>query len=736
MILLVKLMKSKLKRSIKLNNLEKLKKLDKGFKQFLVKTGLFVGLFMAFIFIVGTKLYQQDILSGWKIEIWGRVGYILLFSIAGFILLYREKLLKLESFKYKTKDFLLLIFSVILLAVFYFFEINANKIPINAVNILLVNFIGVSIFLFLGLGVYGFGFIKKFIKDFKKELGYFLIFGIITASLMNLAWSLWPFFSDTVMKIVAFLLNVIGADFSIIKPRTIIVRDFGAQIAEPCSGIYSIFLFSALYLFIMFVDWKKINKKKAFILFIPAVAGAFLVNILRVFILFLVGAYVSKDIAMGMYHSYTGMIFFLIYFAVFWFLFYRWMKDEKTVFIPKDPLYRNSIYLMIGTFITSVLGFLFWMINARLFTTEQVGLATTIISSTTLIASISALGLGAGLIRFLPKSEKKNQEINTCFTLIFLFTIVVSAIFLLIIDFTSPKLYFIKENMILAFIFIISMVFVSLSSLIDSIFVAYRNTKYILIKNSVFSVSKVIFPFLLVGLGAYGIFSSYIISVILGFSTVFIILIYKFNYRPKFAFYDSIIKKIGKYSFGNYIAGIIGSLPTLLMPLIITNILKAETSAYYYMAIMIANFIFVIPNSTSNSLFAEGSYNQKKLKYQVKKAVKIISLLLIPAIIITIIFGKYVLLLLGKDYSSEGYMFLNIMAVSSIFVAVNAVIGSIIKIRKKIKALITRSIFSTIFILGLSILFINYGQGLTGIGYAYLIGQFLTAIIFLWAVWR
>ncbi len=711
-------------------------KLSRGFKQFLVKTGIFIALFMAFIFLIGTRLYHYNILSGWKIEIWGRVGYILLFSIAGFILLYRERLLKLESFKHKIKDFLLSALSFILLIGFYLFEINANKIPLTLINIILVNILGVSIFIFLFLGVYGIDFIKSFVKTFKRELIYFLIFGIITASLMNFVWSLWPYFSAVVLKLVAVLLRAIGADFRIIEPDIIIVGDFGAKIAEACSGVYSIFLFTALYLFIMLVDWKKINKKKASLLFIPAVIGAFLVNVLRVFILFLVGAYVSSEIAMGMYHSYTGMIFFLLYFAVFWLIFYKWTKDEKTNLIPKDPLYRNSVYLMLSTAVMSVLGFIFWMINARLFTTEQVGLATTLISVASLITSVSALGLGAGLIRFLPKSERKNQKINTCFTLTALFTIMASSIFLLVINFTSPKLYFIKENMLLAFIFIIFMIFTSLSGLIESVFIAYRSTKFVLLKNSVSSILKLALPFLLVSLGAYGIFSSYMLASIMGFLAVFIILIYKFNYKPKFVFYDSIIKKIGKYSFGNYIAGIIGSLPTLLLPLIIIDYINPKTAAYFYMAMMIANVLFIIPNATSNSLFAEGSYNENSLKQQVKKSAKIIALFMIPAIIITIFFGKYILLLLGKDYSSEGYVFLNLMAISGIFVAVNAIIMSILKVRKRISALITRSILSAILILGLSIWLISQGQGLIGIGCAYLIGQILTAVIFIWGVWR
>ncbi len=711
-------------------------KLNPGFRQFLVKTGVFVLLFLAFIFLIGTKLYKYGILEDWKIEIWGRVGYILLFSIAGFILLYRERLLKLESFKYKIKDFLLLILSFILLTGFYLFEINANKIPLILINIILVNILGVSIFVFLFLGVYGLSFIKEFIKKFKKELIYFLIFGIITASLMNFVWRLWPYFSLIVLKAVAILLRIIGAEFRIIEPRTIIVGDFGAQIAEACSGVYSIFLFTALYLFIVFIDWKKINKKKAALLFIPAVIGAFFVNILRVLMLFLVGGYISEEVAMGLYHSYTGMIFFLLYFAIFWFLFYKWMKDEKASFIPKDSLYKNSLYLMIGTFVMSVFGFIFWMINARLFTTEQVGLATTIISVMGLITSFSLLGLNTGLIRYLPKSERKNDKINTCFTLVALVTVMITTIFLLGLSKFSPKLLFIKENMLLAFVFLIFMIFSSLNSLIDSVFLAYRSAKYTLIKNSIFSVLKLVFPFLLVSFGAYGIFGSYMLAVIFGFSTVFIILIYKFNYKPKFVFYDVIIRKIGKYSFGNYVAGFIGGLPTMLLPLLILNKLGAETSAYYYMAMMIAALLFTIPQATSNSLFAEGSYNEKSLKHNIWKAIKIISLLLIPAILLIIFFGKYVLLMFGQDYSKEGFRFLQLLAVSGVFVSVNAVIMSILKIRGKISSLITRSVLSAILILGLSILFISQGRGLLGVGYAYLIGQIITSIIFIGVVWR
>src|SRR3989338_7222605 len=140
--------------------------INKGFKQFLVKCALFVVLFIGFSFIIGTKLYSNDLLSGWKIEIYGRIGYILLFSLAGFILLYRERLLKLDYFKHKSRDYFLFILSIILVFGFYIFEANAGSFEITLFSILLAHSLLILTMLALVFGVYGTGFIINSIKNF------------------------------------------------------------------------------------------------------------------------------------------------------------------------------------------------------------------------------------------------------------------------------------------------------------------------------------------------------------------------------------------------------------------------------------------------------------------------------------------------------------------------------------------------------------------------------------------
>jgi exosortase/archaeosortase family protein len=716
--------------------------MEKGFKQFLGKTGIFIFFFILFSLIVGKNLYTSKLLYDFGIYIYGRVGYILLFSIAGFILLYRERLLKIKSFGYGLKNLGFILISLVSLLMFYWIQINIEEIPLNLFSIILVNLLGISIFLFLGIGIYGWKFSISFFREFRKEIFYFLLFGLVMASLMESVLKLWPFFSGMVLKGTSFLLNAVNANFRIVPPDVIFVRSFGAKIAEACSGVYSIFIFISLYLFIVLLDWNKIDKLRALIIFFPAIIGAFFMNILRVFILFLIGGYFSSEIAMGLYHSYTGMIFFLVYFAVFWAIFYSWIGKEKKESrilalyrkVMKDSLYKNSVFLMLSTLIMSFFGFVFWIVCARLFSASDIGLATTIISIMALIVSISVLGLNSGLIRYLPTSDRKNSKINTVLTFVSLFSIVISVIFLLFVKFFSPRLFFIKENMFLSFAFIFFMICASISSVVESVFVALRKTQFVLIKNSIFSLTKIGFPFLLVGLGAYGIFGSWMLAMISGLLFSFIVLFRNFGYVPKLVFYEEIVKKMGKYSFGNYIAGLIGGLPTMLLPLLITNYLMPEVTAYYYISMMIASLLFSVSASTSNSLFAEGSSGEN-LKNSVKKSIKIILPLFLIGGTLLIVLGKYVLLVFGKEYSVEGLRFLQILIISGIFVSANSIFASVFKVQNRIREMVIRSVIGSVLIIVLSLMFMAKGFGLLGVGYAWIIGQALITLTY-FILWK
>ena len=49
---------------------------------------------------------------------------------------------------------------------------------------------------------------------------------------------------------------------------------------------------------------------------------------------------------------------------------------SKAQRLSKDPLYRNSMYLMATSVVSAGFGFLFWILAAKLYPKEDVGIAT------------------------------------------------------------------------------------------------------------------------------------------------------------------------------------------------------------------------------------------------------------------------------------------------------------------------------------------------------------------------
>jgi O-antigen/teichoic acid export membrane protein len=237
-----------------------------------------------------------------------------------------------------------------------------------------------------------------------------------------------------------------------------------------------------------------------------------------------------------------------------------------------------------------------------------------------------------------------------------------------------------------------------------------------------------VFPFLLVGFGAIGIFATTTLAGIMaGLFSAYVLMKF-FFYKFRFQFNMPLLKSVFRFSFGNYLVSYLWSLPLLVLPIVIANQLGSEIAAYFYIAAMIMNVLFMVPFATAQSLFAEGSFAENSLSSLIKRAAFIISILLIPGILILILFGEQLLLIFGKQYSVEGLTFLKLMSFSSVFVAINTVAETILRVRKRIGVLILLNSVIAVIVLGVS--YILLPLGLTGIAVAWIVGQSAGSLIY------
>lgn len=198
-------------------------------------------------------------------------------------------------------------------------------------------------------------------------------------------------------------------------------------------------------------------------------------------------------------------------------------------------------------------------------------------------------------------------------------------------------------------------------------------------------------------------------------------------YKPRPKLNTGIIKDIWKYSAGNYLAILFSAAPALILPMMVVNLLGAEQNAYFYVAWMIAGLLFVIPAAVSQSLFAECSHFGDRLGINVRKSIRFTFLLLIPAIIILFLLGKWFLLLFGANYSVNGLILLKILGLSSLFVGINSIYISILRVKGKIMELVFIFGFIAITVL-LESYFIMPATGIIGVGYAWIAAQGMVSV--------
>ena len=405
-------------------------------------------------------------------------------------------------------------------------------------------------------------------------------------------------------------------------------------------------------------------------------------------------------------------------------------SKNKLIAHLRTPLFRNAYYLMASTATFGLGSFAFWAIAARFYSEEDVGLASAAISAISLIAVISGLGLGFGLIRFLPNAgEKSTQMINACLTIGGSTSIVVGTIFLAGLGFWSPALTFIRERPIYIACFLVVAAGWTLFSLTEQVFVAKRNAKFTFTQNIAAATVKVLLLILFASFfGAFGIFSSAGLGMTAGLGVALFCLVPRVQrgYLPFPSLQRGVVNAMMHYSLGNYFAGLLWLLPGLLFPLMVVNILGAELNAYFYIAWAIAGMILMVPAALSSSLFAEGSYEEGRLLIDTKRSLKMNLIILVLMIVLVFAFGSRLLLLFGEAYSENATRLLWVLAISAIPMSVNNLYLTVMRVRKNIPRLIVVSAATTCLTLGLSYpLMLKFG--ILGVGMGWIAGQSIVA---------
>lgn len=403
----------------------------------------------------------------------------------------------------------------------------------------------------------------------------------------------------------------------------------------------------------------------------------------------------------------------------------RYLSCKSIAGMAKDSLYRTSFFMAFANIMSAGCGFFFWIIAARLYTVEQVGLATALISSLALVVLFSTLGFDSSIIRYLPH-EDKGKVISTSLIVTTGTCILAGGIYILLAMILAPSMPLWQESgWSLAFISVAALNTIVIMG--GNAFVADRKADHYFLQNLIQAIRiPALLP--LAFLGAYGIFG----AIGLGYLAAAIYVLVKIQMsvsqiRPQVD--QEFIRKSFRFSSLNYLSSLLYAAPTLIMPILVLSLLDEAEAAKYYIAFALGTLVLIIPSSFGTSLFVEGSHGSG-LRKSALRAGGASLVIMLPAIMVLFFFGDRLLGLLKGEYI-QAFGLLRIIALSSFPVACYSLFIPIQNVRMKVESILKLNALRCIMLLGLSYVLVNR-YGILGAGYAWMATYM---VIVLWVGW-
>jgi O-antigen/teichoic acid export membrane protein len=406
---------------------------------------------------------------------------------------------------------------------------------------------------------------------------------------------------------------------------------------------------------------------------------------------------------------------------------------EFPLAILRSPLTRNGYALVMSAALTSALGLLFWIVAARLYTAEQVGLGGALLAALLTIGNMAQLNLGNVLNRFLPVAGARTGKlVGYSYALGVAAAIAISGGFVLAAGSIAPGLAFLAADPLTAAWFVSATAVWTLFVLQDSVLAGLRQSAWIPLENAMAAVAKIGILLVLAGttlLGS-GIFFAWIAPlpiIVAAFTAVIFVRLVPLNNPQVEPTAGLSMRGLARF-FGWDYAGTVAMMLALgVAPLLVLNMAGAEALADYHLAWTISYSLYLIGRSMGISLLAEGAADRNRIAALAADALVHTLLLLTGALVIVIAGAPLIMSLFGQRYLAEGVDLLRILALSCLPWSFNTLYLAVARANGSLLTVAIAQIATLILALGIGTPLLLL-MGAKGMGAAWLAAHSLVAV--------
>jgi O-antigen/teichoic acid export membrane protein len=391
--------------------------------------------------------------------------------------------------------------------------------------------------------------------------------------------------------------------------------------------------------------------------------------------------------------------------------------------LGRESFIHNTLSLIINLVLGAVCGYGSLLLLTRLFSVQAVGLSATAAAASALIVSIMQFGINYSLPRFLPLSKNRTALINTVLTVIAAATLLGAAIYLSLP--IADKLY-VLGGWLFGVVFLVGVCVQAGESTFETILISDRSSRTVATGNIFPNLIKLVAPLAFVMMGALGAYVSRIIADIVGFF-IFGILLARRGHRFHLRVSIAAIRDLSRFSVGMYFAGLLGSLPLMILPIIILARFGPRQSAYWAIAITIATLLYQLPGVVAQALLPEVASRPSERRYLVRRSAALILALVIPVLTIAYVAAPGILALFGHSYGVQSLATLRLLILAGFITILNYLSGAILFLGKKTLTISAVNLINAAIVLSMAAVWAR-GSRDTAIGWV--IGDAANTVLF------
>lgn len=400
----------------------------------------------------------------------------------------------------------------------------------------------------------------------------------------------------------------------------------------------------------------------------------------------------------------------------------------------------NAVSIVGTTGTTSALGAVYWLVAAHQYPRDAVGLAAAGIAAMTFLGTVAVLGFGTLLVGEFPRYKgQEGSVIGTALLTTGLVGIAAGLLFSVVTRFVFKNLQPLTDTPADILLFSGGVGLTTITIVLDQALLGLLRGGLQLTRNVIFGVAKLAL-LLLAGLAlaqrtGMSIYATWVFGNAFSVLAFAVAALVRGGSIGKFVPRWKLLRAMGWGALSHHALNLSLQGLGLILPLVVTAVLSTKLNASFYVAWMIAGFVFIGPRSLTTVLYAAAATAPESLAQKMRFTLWLSLVMGVGASAALFVGADFALRLFGADYAQQAATCLRLLGLGVFPLIIENHYVALSRIQRKVVTASGVMVFTG----GVELLLAGIGasrDGLTGISIGWLIGMVVEVAIISPVVYR